>query len=134
LIAAHDGALWFKSFRGDMNANIWRAPAAAGATVAGPFEAPQLVAELSSQEADGNATLRADGLAIYFSSGAEAQSDIWRATRASTQDPFGTAEKLAINTAGEDVPGWISPDDCHLYFHSNRGASQMHLYVATRPL
>jgi hypothetical protein len=60
------------------------------------------------------------------------------ATRTLVTDPFGAATELtALGTAerdDENAPGWVSPDGCRLYMHSNRGTvSQRDIYVATRP-
>jgi hypothetical protein len=87
--------------------------------------------------ADGNnPVLTADEQRIYFQSN---DRRVFTATRAGASGPFGAREELTTldgpEVNDEDAPGWISPDGCVLYMHSDRGAvAQRDLYVAKRPL
>ena len=56
-----------------------------------------------------------DELTLYFDDGS---GDIWMATRASRDLPFGEPIDLAeLNgNSSYDYPQWISPDGCRLYF------------------
>lgn len=63
-----------------------------------------------------------DELTLYFAAyEVGRQTDIWRATRATTKASFGEALPLAeINTAdANEVPSFISEDGCRLYFDRN---------------
>ena len=84
------------------------------------------------------ASISTDGLTLYFDSdqpyGDAINLNIYMATRATKNDPWGPAVKMGpeINGAGNvsEVP-WISPDGLELYFDSWRSGS-LDLYVARR--
>jgi hypothetical protein len=62
-------------------------------------------------------------------------SDVFVAHRATTSAPFGPPAAVSeLNTVFDERPNWISPDDCRLYFESNRigGASAHDIFVASR--
>jgi hypothetical protein len=61
--------------------------------------------------------------------------DIWTATRATANDPWGTAVPVTeLNTTGFDAPSWIGPDGCTLFFsHSPQGSGTTEIYVAVKP-
>jgi len=69
-----------------------------------------------------NATLTRDGLTLYFTRiDASGSSDIWIAKRASSTAPFLDAKPVdELSSPERDVPGWVSPDGCRLYFMSAR--------------
>ena len=74
-----------------------------------------------------------DQLTLYGSSYSDADDrDIWVRERASATDPFGPPTYVTeLNTPEDDFVGWISPDNCRLYFDS--GTTQKHdLFVAER--
>jgi dipeptidyl aminopeptidase/acylaminoacyl peptidase len=105
----------------------------------GPFGAPEPVGELFSNHGDGDPVVSADGLSIYFASGRPGDVprwDVWVATRSSTSDGFGAPVAIdAVNEAGKITwPTWISPDNCRLYFSSDRtgGEGDYDLWVAER--
>jgi hypothetical protein len=59
--------------------------------------------------------------------------DIWMARRSSTTasyDPPVNVQEL--NTAADEYPSWLSPDNCRLYF-SRSGPTGDKIYVAERP-
>lgn len=61
------------------------------------------------------------------------QWDVTILTRSSTLDRFANPRKLdAVNSTFFDIPTWISPDGCALYFTSRRSGA-MRTYVARRP-
>jgi Tol biopolymer transport system component len=100
------------------------------------FGAPAPVSELDSGN-DAAPTPSGDGLTMYFTSwraGGAGKGDAWVATRASTAASFGPATNLtSINTDKDEYVSWISPDDCRLYFWSERGGGNYELWQATRP-
>jgi hypothetical protein len=62
------------------------------------------------------------------------------ASRTTSSDGFGAAMPVpGLSVAGvNEVPNWISPDGCALYFHSNAPDSmgsrgEDDIYVAIRP-
>jgi Tol biopolymer transport system component len=110
---------------------------------AGPaFNAGAAVAELDTAGANISPTLSADGLTVYFGSdraGTLGQRDIWFAKRAGPGASFGTVASastlnVALNSAGDDLPSWVSADDCRLYLTSSRpGLGGSDIYLAQRP-
>jgi len=88
------------------------------------FGEPEPVVDLNSDSYDGSPCITADGLELYFASnrdhGADAcYTDIWVATRTSTDEPWGTPRNLGepvIRPYGEEVNPCISADGLELYF------------------
>ncbi|HXI61010.1 MAG TPA: hypothetical protein VNO55_33345 [Polyangia bacterium] len=80
-----------------------------------------------------------DELTIYYVSnrpdgGARGGWDIWMATRASKDAAFDDVVNVTeLNTDGSDSPGWLSADQCDLYFAQNTAQGER-LFVASRPL
>ena len=103
----------------------------------GTYGAPAPVSEVNmTGVVDQNPVVSADDLTILFSSdrtGGVGSRDIWIATRSSTSAMFAAASDLgAVNTTGNDYPGWLSVDGCRLYLHSDISGAT-HIYLATRP-
>jgi hypothetical protein len=100
------------------------------------FDAPTVVAELSSSSDDFQPQISEDGLTALLASnrpGGLGQSDLWFATRASTSMPFGAPTPLTeLNSADTDQAGWLSADRCRIYFSSTRGTDHDQLYFAER--
>lgn len=93
------------------------------------------ITALSSSAADWLPTLSADKLTVYLSSnrpGGKGSFDIWTAHRSTTSDGFPPPTPVPeINSSANDYVGWLSPDNCRLYF-SSEIPSAPGLYVATR--
>ncbi|MGC4093580.1 MAG: hypothetical protein QM756_37915 [Polyangiaceae bacterium] len=89
------------------------------------FTAASLVDGANSAVGEAFPVVTADELTIYFLSDRPAgvgAYDIWVASRSSTSDPFSNATPLdALNTPETEMPSWVSPDGCRLYF--DRGGS-----------
>jgi hypothetical protein len=77
-----------------------------------PFGSPVLVDSLNSRFEDVSARLAGFGPAA----------------------PLDTLNQTELH----DIPTWISPDRCHLYYYSNApvagGGMDMNIYMASRPL
>jgi len=78
----------------------------------------------SSQE-DVLASISADGLTLYFQSnrpGGYGDTDIYMTTRATQNDPWGTALNMGttINSSATEADVWISTNGLELYFLSYR--------------
>lgn len=129
-----DGAeIWFASNRagGVGDFDILRAVKHNGA-----WGAPVGVAELESTTADLAPIVSADRLTVYFvswqaRSGSLGGYDIWTSHRATTSESFPPPVLAGINTTSNEFTGWLSPDDCRLYFASDRSGT-LDLYVAER--
>jgi hypothetical protein len=86
---------------------------------------------------DQHPAVSADDLWVFFASdraGGMGGLDIWMATRTSTSVAFNAPVDLGgVNSAGKEIPDWISPDTCRLYLHSDQSGGAEHIFVATRP-
>lgn len=100
------------------------------------FGVPEMVAELASDSSTDNPTLTGDLLEIYFTSDRGGNADVWFATRASRNDPFGTpAPVTAVNGDSFETSSAISADGLTLWFGSDRGggAGGIDVWVSERP-
>lgn len=137
---SHGGpVLYFSSTRpragdGGVGGDIYVAESHGG--VFGPAE---LVPGVNSLADDGHPNVRRDGLEMVFYSqrddlpGAQGGPDIFRATRASTSDPWSTPENLGadINSPASETRPSLSWDGTRLYLGSSRAGSS-DIYVTTR--
>jgi hypothetical protein len=97
------------------------------------------VSELNSPLADGGASVRFDGLEVFFFSrrtGGSGNSDLWTATRSTPSDPWSTPVNLGplVNSVDLDFDPYIDSSREGLYFTSTRagGAGGQDLYLTTR--
>jgi hypothetical protein len=98
-----------------------------------------LGATVNSSRLDGEPSISADGLSLYFVSlrpGGYGAGDIWVTTRATVSDPWGEPENLgpAVNSSAWDGEPSISSDGLSIYFGSQRsgGSGMADLWVTTR--
>jgi hypothetical protein len=82
--------------------------------------------------------LSADLLTLYFASGTDPSmpaNDVWMASRDDVSQPFDAAHRLpgVSTTDSIEKPGWISGDNCRLYYTKSIGAMDWDLWVASRP-
>jgi hypothetical protein len=96
---------------------------------AGTFDAPVPLAGFNTASND-SPRLTADELELYLS----ASTNIYRAQRSTTSQPFGAPVALSgVNTAANERSPGVSSDGLMLFFHSNRVSGQgFHLYLSTR--
>ncbi|MEN6423877.1 MAG: protein kinase [Phycisphaerales bacterium] len=95
---------------------------------------------INTEKDDAQASISADGLTLYFTSGRPAGyggNDIYMTTRPTRDAPWGQVVNLGltINTSTAEFCPWISPDDRELYFASYgraHGYGGDDIYVATR--
>jgi hypothetical protein len=76
---------------------------------------------------DRSPVLSADGLTLIFASDRDAPDQVyrmWIATRSSTSAPFGAPATLNLTTGTWDLPDWLSPDGCNLYFSGSWAAER----------
>ena len=96
------------------------------------------LASVGSPGVDGAPAIDGTGLVVYFHSDRVLAGDlnIYRATRASVNDPFGAAVAIAeLDAAGaDDSNPWVQGDDQLILFDSARpgGLGSLDLYLATR--
>jgi hypothetical protein len=91
---------------------------------------------LDTPAVENNPVVTPDELTLFFGStrpGGTGGYDIYEARRAHVADGFGAPIELTgLNTTGDDVPNWISPDGCVLYFSRLEANVGYQLYMATR--
>jgi Tol biopolymer transport system component len=90
---------------------------------------------LSTDVEDQVPMLSADKLTVYLSSnrpGGKGGFDIWTAHRSTTADGFPAPTPVSeLNSSAADYVGWLSPDNCRIYFSSNVSGT-FDVYVASR--
>jgi Tol biopolymer transport system component len=91
------------------------------------------LAEVNANQSDGDPSISADGLELFFDSFRTGPSAIFVATRASTSEPFSAPTELTALTAVNPSAGRpeISADGRTLYLASSDG-TQIDLYSAQR--
>lgn len=130
-----DGAVLYWSSARSGVWDIYRASVAGGS-----FGPAQAVDELDSPSQEWCPIVTPDDLVVYFASdrggpGTLGDFDVWRASRASTSEPFSNlAPVTEVSSSGIDLPCFVSADDCTLYVTSARpgGSGEFDLYVARR--
>ncbi|MFN0251201.1 MAG: hypothetical protein ACKV2T_30275 [Kofleriaceae bacterium] len=135
-ILPDDSAIYFMSTRGAGSPEMWRS-----SFQGGNWTTPALVPGTNLNESSVDYPfVTPDELVLYFSSsrvGGAGGRDIWMATRASTAVAFGTPINIAaLNTTSPESGGWISADNCVIYFARNIGvaASNWQIMRAEKPL
>lgn len=127
---AANGELWFASDRGG-DFDLYRAAALSD----GGYAVPALVADVSSSASESSSVHSRDGLTVMFASdrsGGIGKADIWVATRTSPGAALGAPVPVGkLSSSSDDLPAWLSPDQCRLYLTSDRGGS-FRVYVASR--
>jgi hypothetical protein len=102
----------------------------------GTFGPASPVVEINSPQSDQRASIRYDGLELFFFSNRDGNNDIWVTTRNSVDSPWSAPVKLGeqINTAADEAHPHISSDGLTLFFSSTRpgGCGGFDLYVSTR--
>jgi hypothetical protein len=88
----------------------------------------------SSARGRGGPVLTQDELAVYYSEPYDGQTDIYLASRPSTQGSFNYAGAFGfINSQTEDeTPDWLSPDGCRLYFERRTAAGRVQILMASK--
>jgi len=138
---SHDDLeIYLTSFRdgGQGNMDLWVLRRATSEEAWGPPE--NLGPAVNTSKDEFNACVSTDGLTLYFQSnqsGTEGIFDVFMATRASKDSPWGRAVRLGppINGPAGDGAPWISAGGLELYFASDRegGYGDVDIYVATWP-
>lgn len=139
-VSADGLSIWFVSYRtgGPGAGDIYTSTRARRTD---PWAKPKVVTELSTMFYEDSITVTPDGLVAYFHSsrntGSAANSQIFRTSRLSTTSAWSAPTVVTeLASTYDDANAWISPDECTLYFDSDRpgGQGQYDLFVATRPV
>ena len=121
-------------FTGTSGSAIERATRASP-TDAFALDTSSVLAGVNTSGAEVAPVVSPDELTMYFASQRTGSQllDVYVATRADASSAFGSVARVdAVDTAGNDAPGFVSPDGCRLYLHSDVAGSY-DLYVATKP-
>jgi hypothetical protein len=93
------------------------------ANTAQPFGPPQPVTNVNlATFSTGNPMLSANALELYVNTNRDGNNELYRATRATTNDAFGPATLITeLSAATDESDPWISPDGRTLFFVANPG-------------
>lgn len=107
-------------------------------TATGTFQNVAKASDLSSGQGDSKVSITNDGLTAFLNSartgGAGGATDVWRATRTSTSQPFTTPDQLYLINVNSTVDQWdphISANGLRLYYAPTAVPDQ-HIVVASR--
>jgi hypothetical protein len=100
------------------NANLW---IATRPSVDEPFDNIQPLDEINSYAKDMGPYIKPDGLTIYFRSEATGNLDIYKATRSSTDLPFGNLQKHPLSTIeyNEGI-AYVTQDEKEIYWSTDK--------------
>jgi Tol biopolymer transport system component len=93
---------------------------------------------VNSAFSDRSPVVSADGLRLYFGSNRGSRGDdfdIYLAHRADRTQAFEDPQPMTqLNTPGVEMPDWVAPDECAMYFRSDRpgGAGGRDVWRARR--
>jgi len=94
---------------------------------AGVYPKGSALPELETAAGEYRPVVSADLRSIYWASARTdltpaGKNDIYMATRPGRTGPFTSLRNVSeLNTSRDDFPGWISPDNCRLYFWRDDG-------------
>lgn len=102
-----------------------------------PWNPPAVVGPpVDTSIEEGTSSLSPDGLSMYFFRGGNGQSAFFVAQRNSLAEPWLPPTRLpsSVNQAGWNIFPFVTTDDRHLFFESNRpgGRGVSDLWLATR--
>ena len=105
--------------------------------VNGDFDSPVPIAAINTTTSNERApVISADGKTLFYASDKGGNFEIYFSTRATLVGGFGAGTLVKeLSGTSQDLPDWISPDGCTLYFRSDRagGKGGKDIWRATRP-
>jgi|SRR5579859_7193748 len=104
--------------------------------VNGAFVAPTYLPKINTGANERSPVVSPDDQTLYFASDGTGNYDVYVSTRARPTDAFGAPKAVTeLDTPSVEMPDWISPDGCRMYFRSDRagGAGGRDIWRARRP-
>jgi len=96
-----------------------------------PFTDLTPLDEINSTVYDHSPYIMPDGLTLYFTSNRTLLEGIYKATRTSTNEPFGNVERLSVSTIiYREFTPYVTADEKTIYFYSNRDAEGNGIWVS----
>jgi Tol biopolymer transport system component len=137
-IVPDGSAIYYAFGDGGNSFDIYRAVRAAGDADVSAFTTPSAVGGINTPMREEEPVVTADELTIYYgSNNNNGQFDIYVARRSTATSPFGTPAAVTEldDPLAYDAPTWISPDQCEIWFMSNRSGSTggLDIYMARKP-
>ena len=127
--------MFFTSGRGDTSADVWTARRT---STQEPFEAPSIVAEVSTSSFDTSPAISLDGLTLYFGSdrsGGLGEVDVWQVTRPDRGSAWTDLQDVApLNSSAKDIPRPLGEHGLVMPLGSQRDSSAGYqTFLAARP-
>ena len=98
------------------------------------FNTKAPIVELDTLLGENGPVPTADDTGIYYAKRTGAGTEVWFARRAAATGPYTSIQSVPeLNSSLTDLPGWLTPDGCRLYFTSNRSGS-LAIYFADKPV
>lgn len=102
-----------------------------------PFDEPQQLSDINSDEFESSPAISADGLTLWFGSdrdGGAGGVDIWVTRRASRDDAWGEPENVTeLNTESDEIPRPLGDGETTMPLSSRRGPEGLYwTYLAKR--
>jgi len=90
------------------------------------------LSEMNSSASDGHPSISTDGLTLYFASDRNGVGQLFKASRASLDEPFGNVEHLSFFDSPGTSALYPSPssDGMALYFVRSINGGQFDIYVS----
>jgi Tol biopolymer transport system component len=103
-------------------------------TSADPFTNPNELVPLNSNQFDQGPSLTADALTLVFDSTRAGTTDLYIATRASTNDPFGAPSPISqLDSSNDECCAMVSPTGDSVIYADDQGSPNLHhIYQATK--
>lgn len=128
--------LFFTSGRADTSGDVW---VARRASAQDPFDAPSIVAEVSTSSFETSPAVTLDGLTLYYGSdrsGGVGEVDVWQVTRPDRTMPWADLQNVAaLNTSAKDIPRPLGQHQLVMPLGSQRDSSVGYeTFLAARPV
>jgi len=125
----------FTSGRASDSADVWTARRTSAQA---PFDAPSIVAEVSTSAFETSPAISLDGLTLYFGSdrsGGLGEVDIWQVTRPDRNSGWVDLQNVtALNSSAKDIPRPLGQHDLAMPLGSQRDSDAGYqTFLAVRP-